>query len=150
MGIERQDLYGVLGVARTASPAQISRAYRTLLHTHHPDTRNHNTRNSDADVDAGRNHDLALRQVLAAYAILHDPQRRADYDRRRRSAAPAQPGHPAAATPPIVILGDVTRSRGPRPIWIAPVNPPPVVTASITTLFAVRRGHTDDQFYRGR
>ena len=162
MRIERQDPYAVLGVTPTASPAQISRAYRTLLHTHHPDTRNHNTPNPrpdpdvdvGADADAGRNHDVALRQVLAAYAVLHDPQRRADYDRRRRAAAPpAQPGHPAAATPPIVILGDATdaaRSRWARPIWIAPFNPPPVATAPITTLFAVLPGHTDAQFYRGR
>ena len=153
MSIERQDPYAVLGVTSAASPAQISRAYRTQLHTHHPDTRNHNTPNPDADPDAGRNHDVALRQVLAAYAVLHDPQRRADYDRRRRFAAPAQPGHPAAATPPIVILGDVgdvTRSRWAQPTWAAPVNPPTVATAPITTLFAVLRGHSDAQFYRGR
>ena len=148
MSSERLDLYGVLGVTRTASPAQISRAYRTLLHTHHPDTRNPDTHPRDTrDADAERNHhDLALRQVLAAYAVLRDPQRRADYDRRPSSSAPAQPGHPAAATPPIVILGDVTRSRWPRPIWIAPVNPPPVVPASLTALLAVLR-HTDAQLY---
>ena len=33
-----------VGVTRTAFPAQISRAYRTLLRTHHPDTRIPNTR----------------------------------------------------------------------------------------------------------
>ena len=144
MSSEHPDLYGVLGVSRTASPAQISHAYRILLHTHHPDSRD-----ADADAEAERNHDLALRQVLAAYAVLHDPQRRADYDRRPRSSAAAQFGHPAAATPPIVILGDVTPVRSPRPEWIAPVNPPPVAPASLTALFAVLR-HTDAQLYRGR
>ena len=90
MSSEHPDLYGVLGVSRTASPAQISHAYRILLHTHHPDSRD-----ADADAEAERNHDLALRQVLAAYAVLHDPQRRADYDRRPRSSAAAQfPGIP--------------------------------------------------------
>jgi curved DNA-binding protein CbpA len=151
MSSERLDPYGVLGVTRTASPAQISHAYRALLYIHHPDTRIPNPRppeTRDADADAERKHDLALRQVLAAYAVLHDPQRRAEYDRRRRSAV--QPGYSAAATPPIVVLGDIARSKWPRPIWIAPVNPSPVAPASITTLVAVLRAHTDAQLYRGR
>ena len=46
------------GVGSDPYGAQISHAYRTLLHTHHPDTR-------DADAGAERNHGLALRRVLA-------------------------------------------------------------------------------------
>ena len=39
MSSNGRDLYAVLGVAPTASPVQITRAYRALLFRHHPDTR---------------------------------------------------------------------------------------------------------------
>jgi curved DNA-binding protein CbpA len=35
----RDDPHAVLGVARTATPAEISHAYRDLLRRHHADTR---------------------------------------------------------------------------------------------------------------
>lgn len=74
---ERTDLYAVLGLDPSATQRQISHAYRAMLRRHHPDTRG--TR-EHADGAAS---DTALQQVLAAYAILGDPVRRAEYDRRR-------------------------------------------------------------------
>ena len=150
MRIERQDPYAVLGVTPTASPAEISRAYRALLHTHHPDDRNHNVRNPEPTPTPDRSTTWRCGDAGRLMRSCMIPDAAPTTTRRCGSAALAQPGHPAAGTPPIVILGDVTRSRWPRPIWIAPVNPTPVATASITTLFAVLRGHTDAQFYRGR
>ena len=66
------DPYRILGVSPTATPAQITYAYRTRLRAEHPDTRR-----SPSSPTA----DERLRQVLAAYALIRDPGRRADYDR---------------------------------------------------------------------
>lgn len=66
------DPYTVLGVSSAATQAEITHAYRRHLRDHHPDTR-HTTPNSGADE--------RLRQILAAYALLREPHRRAEYDR---------------------------------------------------------------------
>jgi curved DNA-binding protein CbpA len=65
------DPYLVLGVLPTATQAEITHAYRTRLRAHHPDTRN-----APSSLSA----DEHLREVLAAYALLRDPARRAEYD----------------------------------------------------------------------
>ena len=71
---ENLDPYTVLGVGHTASAAEITRAYRTRLRDLHPDTR-------VVPAEAIPLADAQLWQVLAAYAVLRDPGRRADYDR---------------------------------------------------------------------
>lgn len=63
------DPYTVLGVVPTATADEITRAYRHHLRTHHPDS------------SQGAGCDDTLRQVIAAYALLRDPDRRATYDR---------------------------------------------------------------------
>jgi curved DNA-binding protein CbpA len=73
---QRPDLYAILGVAPLATQAEISHAYRVLLRRHHPDTR------APADDSQGAVSDATLQQVLAAYAVLHDPAMRAEYDRQ--------------------------------------------------------------------
>ena len=86
MTTEPIDCYAVLGVARDATQAQISVAYRTLLRRYHPDTR------LPADISAGTICDAALQHVLTAYAVLRDPVRRFDYDQRTTPrSAPARP-----------------------------------------------------------
>lgn len=67
--------YLVLGVAPTATAAEISHAYRTQLRAHHPDTR------TDA-LGGGAESDDVLREVIAAYAVLRDPVSRTNYDRQ--------------------------------------------------------------------
>ncbi|OBF38621.1 hypothetical protein A5724_09360 [Mycobacterium sp. ACS1612] len=62
--------YAVLGVPRTATPEAITTAYRRRVRALHPDTRT-----------APQSTEKQLRQVLAAYAQLRDPARRARYDR---------------------------------------------------------------------
>lgn len=64
--------YVVLGVSPRATQAEITHAYRRHLRDHHPDIRP-STPSGDADE--------RLRQILAAYALLRDPHRRAAYDR---------------------------------------------------------------------
>lgn len=64
------DLYTTLGVQRGASEADIKKAYRKLAKELHPD------RNKDDAKAAER-----FKQVSAAYAILSDKDKRAQYDR---------------------------------------------------------------------
>lgn len=69
----------MLGVRRDASPEDIRAAYRTTIRSAHP--------------DAGGSQDRAAR-LNAAYTILSDPARRADWD-RRNPVSPASPTRPA-------------------------------------------------------
>lgn len=89
------DPYKVLGVPRTATTRDIGHAYRALLRAHHPDTRGEAT---------GAAADAQLQRILAAYAILRDPARRAQYDRRSKPVEPgprAQHDRPRTADSPI-------------------------------------------------
>lgn len=63
------DLYSVLGVERSADAAAIKRAYRKLAKEHHPD------KNKDNPKSAER-----FKQVTAAYDILSDTAKKAQYD----------------------------------------------------------------------
>lgn len=76
------DYYAVLGVAATASPVEIAHAYRRRVRSQHPDT-GHDTGSE------------GLSAVVAAYAVLRDPARRADYDRQRQSTTNNPPPTPA-------------------------------------------------------
>lgn len=64
------DLYEKLGVTRNADEAAIKKAYRSLAKKYHPD---HNKDNPQA---AAR-----FSEVSAAYDILSDKEKRAQYDR---------------------------------------------------------------------
>ena len=65
-----RDFYEVLGVSRTASEAEIKKAYRQLARQHHPDA------NLD-DPDS----EERFKEVSLAYETLSDPQKRSVYDR---------------------------------------------------------------------
>ncbi|WP_253842869.1 J domain-containing protein [Mycobacterium colombiense] len=88
------DPYAVLGLAPTATADEITRAYRSQVRALHPDTR--------ATPQSNPQLDDRLRQVLTAYALLRDPERRARYDRaatrydryRRYRAARRSPTDP--------------------------------------------------------
>jgi molecular chaperone DnaJ len=64
-----KDLYDVLGVARTASPEDIKKAYRKLARQFHPDV------NKDPVAE-----DM-FREINGAYEVLSDDEKRARYDR---------------------------------------------------------------------
>jgi curved DNA-binding protein CbpA len=87
---EHPDPYLVLGVSPTATQAEITHAYRTRLRAHHPDTR---------PTPPPQTADEHLRQLLAAYALLRDPARRADYDRATAHTATPPPHRPHGPTP---------------------------------------------------
>ncbi|MBI4021874.1 MAG: molecular chaperone DnaJ [Candidatus Andersenbacteria bacterium] len=61
-----EDYYTTLGVDRTATPEEIKQAYRKLAHRYHPDK-------------AGGNEDK-FKQINAAYEVLSDGEKRAQYD----------------------------------------------------------------------
>ena len=64
------DPYTTLGVKRTASEAEIGRAYRKLAKQNHPDL---NPGNAEAEE--------RFKKISAAYDLLSDPEKRARFDR---------------------------------------------------------------------
>lgn len=66
----KRDYYEVLGVERTASAAEIKKAFRTLAMKYHPDKNP-----GDAQAEA------LFKEVAEAYEVLSDDQKRATYDR---------------------------------------------------------------------
>lgn len=65
-----RDPYSVLGVARSASEAEIKKAFRKLAKAHHPD---HNTNDPKAKEK--------FAEANAAYEIVGDKEKRAQFDR---------------------------------------------------------------------
>ena len=64
-----RDPYEVLGVSKTASEAEIKKAFRSLAKKHHPDTH------------AGdKNAQKKFQEISAAYEIVGDKEKRAKYD----------------------------------------------------------------------
>ena len=66
----KRDYYEVLGVSRTATEAEIKKAYRTLAVKHHPDK-------NPGDAHA----EEKFKECAEAYAVLSDSQKRSQYDR---------------------------------------------------------------------
>ena len=65
------DCYAILGVSPAAEDVVIGAAYRALMRHYHPDT------NPDPTAQA------RAREITAAYAVLRDPAKRAEYDAQR-------------------------------------------------------------------
>lgn len=68
--MSNRDLYEVLGISRTATPDEIKSAYRSLARKFHPDV---NPENPEAEE--------RFKEIGAAYAVLSDDEKRAQYDR---------------------------------------------------------------------
>lgn len=71
-----KDFYQALGVSKNATQAEIKKAYRRLAQKHHPDA---NPGNRDAEE--------RFKEVSAAYDVLGDEKKRAEYDRVREMAS---------------------------------------------------------------
>ena len=68
-----KDYYAVLGVSKDASDKDITKAYRRLARQYHPDA---NPGNADAEEK--------FKQISAAYDVVGDATKRAEYDEVRR------------------------------------------------------------------
>jgi molecular chaperone DnaJ len=79
--VAAKDYYAVLGVSRDADEAELKRAYRNLARTHHPDK---NPGDNKAEE--------RFKEISEAYAILSDPDKRAQYDRFGTVAGPGGVG----------------------------------------------------------
>jgi molecular chaperone DnaJ len=66
----KRDYYEVLGVGKTATEAEIKKAYRKLALKHHPDV---SPDKSEAEEK--------FKEITEAYEILSNPSKRATYDR---------------------------------------------------------------------
>lgn len=77
-----KDFYEVLGVSRTATAAEIKKAYRRLAREHHPDV-------NDNDSEA----ESRFKEATEAYENLSDPEKRRMYDQFGHTGRPgAGPG----------------------------------------------------------
>ena len=91
-----EDLYSVLGVAKTASAEDITKAYRKLAKKLHPDL-------NPGDKAA----EEKFKKITAAYDILGDEEKRGRYDRGEIDAS----GQETAAA---ALLSRICRRRGRR------------------------------------
>jgi DnaJ domain len=95
------DLYKILDVSPSASGEKIRSAYRDLVKKYHPDLFSTPAQKASATE--------RFRQINAAYAILGDPERRREYDKRFPTTAGAK--RPAAATKPTMRSATANRRR---------------------------------------
>jgi molecular chaperone DnaJ len=70
-----KDYYEILGVKKTATEAELKKAYRDLAKKYHPDK---NKGNKEAEN--------RFKEISEAYAVLSDSEKRAQYDRLGREA----------------------------------------------------------------
>ncbi|MGO0122667.1 molecular chaperone DnaJ [Desulfothermobacter acidiphilus] len=75
-----KDYYQILGVDRHATQEEIKKAYRRLARQYHPDA------NPDNKEEAA----ARFREITEAYAVLSDPEKRAQYDRYGRVGSEGQ------------------------------------------------------------
>jgi len=102
-----RDPYAVLGVAVTATAAEIKAAYRALVKQHHP--------------DAGGDDQMIL-ALNAAWEVLGDGERRAAHDRQH--AASARPGVRQTARAARAASDQAARGDAELLVWLQQVYAP--------------------------
>lgn len=87
------DFYSILGVALTATPAEIKERFRFLSHAYHPDKFATDAQRRTAEQD--------FKRINEAYQVLSDSAQRARYDatRSRASNPPPRNTQPSAPAP---------------------------------------------------
>jgi hypothetical protein len=94
------DAYGVLGVARTATDAEIRTAYRDLVARYHPDKHAGNPLEGLAAEK--------MAEINRAYEILSDRQKRAAYDRGQSGFG----GVGSASSGPVAVKNRLMKTLG--------------------------------------
>ncbi len=69
---EKRDYYEILGVSKTANDEEIKKKYRKLAMQYHPDK---------APENKKAEYEETFKEMSEAYAVLSDPEKRAQYDR---------------------------------------------------------------------
>lgn len=91
-----KDYYKVLGVSEEASEAEIAKAYRRLARKWHP----------DANPDDKGQAEERFKEISAAYEVIGDKDKRAEYDQLRRLGPAVSGGGPPGSGPFRVRVGD--------------------------------------------
>lgn len=84
--VHSDDYYKVLGVERTATDAEIAKAYKKLALKHHPD-KNPNDKQKAEEV---------FKSISEAYSVLSDAEKRKVYDQVGKDGAAMGPGPSSA------------------------------------------------------
>jgi len=82
--LPQADFYAALCIESSADAALIKGAYRLLVRQFHP----------DANPSKRDEAEARIKELTQAYAVLSDPQKRANYDRDRRMARVETPSRP--------------------------------------------------------
>lgn len=126
--------YDVLGVAPTATAAEVRQAYLRLARRHHPDA------HAGTSAELRRRHASRMQAVTAAWAVLGDSARRRAYDARLASTAPPTPDPPPAQHLDDGDMGaderwradlDEAFRRGPRPSRVLVLAPAVVFVLAV-------------------
>jgi curved DNA-binding protein CbpA len=109
MALTPRSHYEILGVSPNASSEEIHRAYRRLARRYHP------------DVNAGTDARAHFDELSGAYEVLHDPERRARYDRSRARPRPRPTPTRRRRDVPRFLDEDLPApQRPPRLVWWTP------------------------------
>lgn len=106
-----KDYYEILGVKKTATDAELKKAYRDLAKKYHPDK---NKGNKDAEAK--------FKEVSEAYAVLSDKEKREQYDRLGREAFGPGGANPFAGFDFSEFMGGGARGRRTTRRSTGPIN----------------------------
>ncbi len=97
----KRDYYDVLNVSRNASDREISRAYRKLAVSYHPDS-------NPGDQDAS----TRFKEAAEAYEVLSDAEKRARYDRYGHAGVDGAGSHFGSAEDIFAAFGEIFGGSG--------------------------------------
>lgn len=103
---EMKTNYQILGISQKATPEHIKQTYRTLVKSCHPDLF---VSGSEEQAQA----QARLREIIAAYAIVSNPQKRAAYDTKlskQRSGCEPKPEYCCRCGKP-TLYWDIERDK---------------------------------------
>jgi len=85
MSAERRELYSILGVSPEASQKEIENAYRMRARILHPDRFDQDTQAADLRIA-----NAMMAELNAAYSVLREAEKRAQYDAERGPRSESQ------------------------------------------------------------